>query len=50
MATNQSDALDAIHAVMDGKEWDSETLEQIAAILTAAGYVIREPDDTEGSK
>lgn len=36
-------ALLAIHALMDGKEWDSDTLDRIAEILQEQGLPIREP-------
>ena len=39
------DALDAIHAELDGKEWSSDTLDNIAAILRDAGYSIASPDE-----
>lgn len=34
-----------IHRVLDGKEWDSDTAPDIAALLTAQGMVISEPRD-----
>ena len=36
-----SSTLDQIHACMDGKEWDADTLDAIAGILNQAGYEIR---------
>ncbi len=42
-----SAAMDQIFAVIDGKEWDSDTLEEIAAIVSFAGYVIRSPEEAE---
>ena len=36
-------ALDAIHALLDGREWDSDTADDIAAIVRATGREIREP-------
>lgn len=38
-------ALDAIHAELDGKEWSSDTANNIADIMRAAGYVIGEPGE-----
>ncbi|MBU0564899.1 MAG: hypothetical protein KJ890_15525 [Gammaproteobacteria bacterium] len=35
----------SIHQVLDGKEWDSDTPSDIAALLTAQGMVITEPRD-----
>jgi len=41
---------DAIHAVLDRNEWNSDSTEQIADLLRDAGYVLRdvqeEPCDT----
>ena len=46
MATmNNADALDAIVALLDGTEWGVETVETIAAIVRAAGYVVRDPSE-----
>lgn len=48
MATRDATAsLQAIHALMDGKEWSANTLENIALVLTAAGFRIRDPNDAE---
>lgn len=38
------EALNDIHSLLDGTEWDSDTLEQIADILRETGREIREPD------
>lgn len=37
--------LDAIAEALDGKEWNAETLEQVASILRDAGYALREPKE-----
>jgi hypothetical protein len=35
-----------IHAILDSpNEWDSETIEHVAEVLTDNGYVIRDPND-----
>lgn len=47
MAMNQSDALDAIAALLDGQEWSPDTLDDIARILRDAGYEIRDCNDIE---
>lgn len=50
MTISDSDAAtaaDRIHALMDGREWSSDTTSSVAEILTGAGYVIREPGDAE---
>ena len=36
-------AMDAIHEVMDGVEWDADTLDAIAKIVERSGRAIREP-------
>jgi hypothetical protein len=41
--------LDAIHCELDYTEWNSKTLEHVAAIVTAAGYVIHSPDELDDS-
>lgn len=38
-------ALNSIHAELDGKEWSSDTLDNVAAILRDAGYSIAGPDE-----
>lgn len=40
------EALLAIQEQLDGVEWGSQTLEEIARIMEAAGYRIRDMDDT----
>lgn len=36
-----TDALDEIHGLMDGTQWNADTLEAIADALTSAGYTLR---------
>lgn len=33
-----------IHVLMDGEEWSPDTLNEIAAILRAAGFTVRGPE------
>jgi hypothetical protein len=40
-------ALDSIHACMDGKEWDADTLDAIAGILEQLGYEIRTAEELD---
>ncbi len=40
---NEAAVLEAIVEELDGKEWDADTCENIATILTNAGYTINEP-------
>lgn len=41
------EALNDIHVLLDGKEWGSDTLEQIAEVIRETGREIREPDYNE---
>lgn len=42
MATRkEADALNAIATLMDGTQWDADTLEAIAEVLEEAGYTLR---------
>lgn len=43
-----TEAMEAIHEVMDGEEWSSDTLQAIAEIVTASGRVILDPQHEEG--
>lgn len=38
-------ALDRIHAILDGEEWDASTIEEVAEVIVGMGYVIRDPND-----
>lgn len=46
-AMTDHELLLAIHALLDGKDWTSDTLGEIAALLDAAGYPIRDVNDEE---
>lgn len=46
MTTDRA-ALLAIHALMDGKEWSADTLQDIARVIADAGLRVREPGDAE---
>jgi hypothetical protein len=41
------DLLLAIQNRLDGVEWSSDTLEEIAALMVASGYRIRDLDDRD---
>jgi hypothetical protein len=41
--TDHKAVLNAIHTAMSGVEWSPDTLDEIASILTDAGYVIDAP-------
>lgn len=41
------DAMLAIQQEMDGVEWNTQTLDRIAAILIHAGYRVRDLDDVD---
>src|SRR5690606_1225257 len=40
-----TEALGRIHKLLDGQEWSSETLDDIAVVLADAGYTIEGPSD-----
>lgn len=42
-----SDAMLAIQEIMDGTEWNADTLEEIAKVMISAGYRIRDIDDVD---
>lgn len=47
--TKAREALDQIHKILNGEEWDSDTTSAIAEVITAYGYTIYNPDiDDEG--
>jgi len=37
----------AIRKLLDGQEWSSDTLDEIAWLMTEHGYAIREPTNEE---
>ena len=39
------DAMNAIRALLSGKEWDASTIEDVAAIVRYTGRDIADPDD-----
>jgi hypothetical protein len=41
------DAMLAIHHLLDGEEWSSDTLDAIADIMEMAGYRIRDCNDRD---
>lgn len=49
-------AIKHMHEIMDGTEWNADTLDAIAAVLMGLGLRIREPEvpdhdnDTESSR
>lgn len=49
MTTKARQALNQIHAILNGEEWDSDTTSAIAEVITNFGYVICDPNiDDEG--
>src|SRR5215469_10906736 len=42
-----SEALAMIHKVLDGNEWSSDTLDEIADIVRAAGYTINDCNEEQ---
>ena len=47
MRATDKQAMDVIHAILDeyGEEWDSSTIERVAAVIEATGRIIRDPND-----
>ena len=48
MSANPSQVLGDIVDLLDGTEWGSETLDEIAKLLREAGYQIRDPFYSSG--
>jgi len=46
-AVSDSQAMDSIHAILDGEEWSSDHLDAIAEVLVSTGRTIRSCDDDE---
>jgi hypothetical protein len=44
---SNDNALLAIQELLDGTEWNADTLEAIAAIMVAASYRIRDLEDVD---
>lgn len=41
------DHMNEIHELMDGKEWNSDTMTEVANILSISGRKVREPGEAE---
>jgi hypothetical protein len=46
-AMSDHEAMLAIQELMDGTEWNADTLEAIAEIMVRAGYRIRDLEDVD---
>ena len=48
-ANRSAAAIDRIHGLLDveGEEWNSETIELVAEVITGLGYEIRDPNEAE---
>jgi hypothetical protein len=42
---DDTEAMNAIHALMDGTEWSADTLEEIADVVLATGRTITDPNE-----
>lgn len=42
-----TEAMNRIHALMDGQEWSLDTLQDIAEVVQLTGRVIREPHEMD---
>jgi len=47
MTTKERAALDAIHAILDGEEWNSDTTVKVAEVIQDYGYIITDPNITD---
>ncbi len=47
---SDTEAIEAIHKLMDREEWDSDTLEAIAEEVTLTGRAIRDPNEFLGEE
>jgi len=50
MTTKARAALDRIHAILNGEEWDSDTTSAIAEVITEFGYTIYDPNTDDESE
>ena len=44
-STDDTTTLNQIHRILNGTEWDSETIEKVAALIEASGRHIADPND-----
>lgn len=44
MTSKARAALDQIHAILNGEEWNSDTMTQVAAVIGEFGYTIYNPE------
>ena len=45
VSRTDTEAIDQIHRLLDGEEWESQTLEDIARLVELTGRIIRDPND-----
>ena len=48
--SNDTTTLNKIHKILDGTEWDSETIERVAELVEASGRKIGDPNDPENGR
>ena len=48
-STSDTTTLTRIHGILDGTEWDSDTMSQVAELVVASGRPIGDPSDTDGT-
>jgi len=41
------DLIESVHALVDGKEWDSESTSDLIDLLVGSGLEVRSPDEEE---
>jgi hypothetical protein len=44
------EALDRIAAMLDGTEWDSDTMSRVADIVMSTGRTVRDPSEMESDE
>lgn len=47
MTTKARTALDEIFGILEGEEWDSDTMSKVGEVITRFGYVITDPNITD---
>ena len=45
VSRTDTEAIDQIHRLLDGEEWEPQTLEDIARLVELTGRIIRDPND-----
>ncbi len=46
---NDTERMNQIHRLLNGTEWDSDTMSQVAELVIASGRPIGDPTDADGT-